>query len=214
MPTPEQVYELLHTDWTPDAKRNPINLWVKHVLAIPHFGVGMRSPKEAWFLKPDFYESDAGILKIVEPKKHYRERIVYVEPTWLAKGTNRPSIESWQEHRDRILRRTGTDPKSMFPNPITGEDFPSPEAFKAFLDGRVKPRFPWFHGYLARHWACYARIIDGGFKDASFNAVAEWFGHDSVDMTRDTYGPAARAYAKSPKYGKHWLSRAFAAPRA
>lgn len=210
MPTPEEIYQLLHTDWTPNAKRSIENQWIKHVLALPHFGIGLRSPKEAWFLKTDFYDAEAGILKVVEPKKRHRERIIYLEPTWLAHGTNRPSFDSWLVFRDRLAPES----KAMFPNPLTGRDFPSPEAFKAFLDGRVKQKFPWFHGYLARHWCCYARIIDAGFTDVSYNAVAEWFGHDNVDMTRDTYGPSARAFAKSPKYGKDWLSRAFAKPRA
>lgn len=208
MPTPEQVHELLHTAWTPNAKRNIENQWLRHVLAA-HFGFGLRSPKEFWFLKADFYNPDAGFLKVVEPKKRHRARKLYVEPTWLAHGHSRPSLDNWMKHRDRL----SPDSDAMFPNPLTGRDFPMPEAFKAFRDGRVKKRYPWFHGYLARHWSVYARIIDAGFADSSYNAVAEWHGHESVDMTRDTYGPGARAYAKSPAYGRDWVSRAFAKPR-
>jgi integrase len=209
MPTPEEVRALLHTDWTPNAKHSIENAWIKTVLAM-HFGIGMRSPKEYWFLPADAYEPSAGLLTITEPKKRHRQRTVFVEPTWLAKGTNRPSLDNWLKWRARL----NPEGRTMFPNPITGKDFPSPEAFKQFLDRRVKARFPWWHGYIARHWSCYARIIEGGFTDSSYNAVAEWFGHDSVDMTRDTYGPAARAYSKSPRYGTDWLSRAFAKPRA
>jgi integrase len=213
VPTPEQVYELLHTDWTKDPKRSIENQWMKHVLAVPHFGTGLRSPKEVWVMKPDAWDSGAGILRVIEPKKNLRERLVYVEPTWLGHGSNRPSYDSWLGWRDRLDRTIGINGKAMFPNPLTGEDFPSPEAFKQFLDGRVKKRYPWFHGYLARHWSVYARLIDGGLTDTNYNTVAEWHGHESVDMTRDTYGPGARAYSKSPKYGVNWLSRAMAVPR-
>lgn len=208
VPTPEEVRELLHTDWTPNAKRNIENLWIKHVLAM-HFGLGCRPPKEFWVMKVDAWDSEAGILTVIEPKKRHRIRRIYVEPTWLAHGTNRPSLDSWMKHRQRLGNKTD----AMFPNPLTGEAFPSPEAFTAFLAGRVKKRFPWWHGYVARHWCSYARLIDGGLTDSNYNEVAEWFGHDSVDMTRDTYGPAARTYAKSPRYGTNWLSRGFAKPR-
>jgi integrase len=209
MPTPEKVYELLHHDWTPNPARNIENQWVKHVLAMA-FGIGPRPPKELWFMRATAYNPDSGLLKIVEPKKRHRVRTIYVEPTWLANGTNRPSLDNWLRHRDRL----NPESSAMFPNPITGRDFPSPEAFNEFLKGRVKDAFPWFHGYLARHWCCYARLIDGGLTDTNYNLVAEWFGHDSVDMTRDTYGPGARAYSKSPAYGTDWLSRAFAKPRS
>lgn len=210
IPTPEEVYELLHATWAPDPKGSGAieNAWVRYVLAF-HFGLGLRSPKEFWVMQHDAYNPKTGLLRVVEPKKRHKVRLIYVEPTWLAKSRRQLSIEGWLAWRAK-MRPTGT---SMFPNPLTGEDFRSPEAFKAFLDRRVKQKFPWFHGYLGRHWACYSRIIDAGFADSAYNQVAEWFGHDNVDMTRDTYGPAARAYAKSPQYGTDWLWRAFQQPR-
>jgi integrase len=208
VPTPEQVYGLLHADYARDPKRSVVNAWVRHVLAV-EFGVGMRPPKEVWFMKADAYNADTGLLTVIEPKKRHRARTLYVEPTWLAHSRRNLSLSGWLAWRRKL------DPTSdaMFPNPETGRDFPSPEAFNAYLNRLVQPKFPWFHGYLARHWCCYARIIAGGFTDTSYNLVAEWLGHESVDMTRDTYGPAARAYAKSPQYGTNWLSRAFRKPR-
>jgi integrase len=209
IPTPEEVHAVLHADYATNATRSVESAWVRHVLAM-HFGLGLRSPKEMWFLRATDYDAESNLLTVTEPKKRHKVRQVYVEPTWLAKSTRRLSLEGWLRWRAK-LNPTGM---AMFPNPLTGEDFASPEAFKAFLDRRVKQKFPWWHGYLARHWCVYARIIEAGFSDTAYNQVAEWFGHESVDMTRDTYGPSARAFAKSPKYGKDWLSRAFQKPRA
>jgi integrase len=202
------VYHLLHSDFTKDPTRSVVNAWAKHVLA-HHFGFGLRSPKEYWFMRVDAYNQDAGILKVIEPKKRLKERLLFVEPTWLATARSRPSLDRWLEWRDKL----NPEGRAMYPNPETGRDFPNPDAFRMYLNRLVQPRFPWFHGYLARHWCTYARIIDAGFTDSSYNAVAEWFGHEKADMTRDVYAPGARAYSKSPKYGKNWLSRAFQKPR-
>lgn len=212
MPMPELVYELIHADYTPDPKVSLENAWVKHVAA-HYFGLGARPPKEYWFMRETAYQKGAGLLKVIEPKKRFKERDLFVEPTWLADSPTRPSLDTWLIWREKIRQKFGDLSTAMYPNPLTGRDFPSPEAFEQFLHRRVQPRFPWFHGYLARHWSVYARIIDGGFTDTSYNAVAEWHGHDSVDMTREVYGPGARAYSKSPKYGENWLSRAFQKPR-
>lgn len=210
IPTPEEVYATLHTHYLPDWKGAGAieDAWVRHVLAL-HWGVGLRSPKEHWVLPVDAYGPGTGFLDVIEPKKRYRERRLYLEPTWLAKSHARPSLDSWLRWRDK-LNPSGS---AMFPNPVTGKDFPTPAAFKRHLDQLVKPVFPWFHGYLTRHWCVYARIIDAGFTDTAYNAVAEWFGHRRSDMTRDVYGPAARAYSKSPAYGQDWLARAFCKPR-
>ncbi|MCA1812016.1 MAG: hypothetical protein LC623_08410 [Halobacteriales archaeon] len=210
IPTPEEIHGLLHTTYARDHKHAGAieNAWVRHVLAM-HFGLGLRSPKEFWFLRATDFDPTTGILLVTEPKKRHRERTIFVEPTWLAKSRRHLSLEGWLKWREKL----NPEGKAMFPNPLTGKDFPTPEAFKEFLVGRVKPRFPWFHPYLGRKWCVYARIIDAGFTDSAYNQVAEWFGHESVDMTRDTYGPAARAFSKSPQYGEDWLSRAFQQPR-
>lgn len=204
VPTPDEVHRLLHTHYAPNHKRNPLDAWIRHVLAF-HFGFDLRSPKEVWFLRVTDYEPDRGMLRVTEPKKLHRERDLYVEPTFLASSRRHLSLDGWLQWREKLDARGD----AMFPNPLTGRNFSTPEALKQFLDRRVKPFFPWFHGYGARHWCVYARIIDAGFTDTSYHQVAEWFGHDSADMTRSVYGPSARVYSKSPVYGKQWLVRAF-----
>ncbi|MFO1535289.1 MAG: hypothetical protein ABR586_06450, partial [Thermoplasmatota archaeon] len=204
MPRPEEVYGTLHRTYAPNAKRDGamVNAWARHVLALS-WGFGLRGPKEPWFLKADSYDPGTGIFKVVEPKKHYKERFLYVEPVWLGNSHSRLSLTGWLKWRDQLA----PDSNALFPNPVTGKDFPTPAAFaKCFYD-LVKPQVPWFNFRLARHWATYARIIDAGFSDTGYNLVAEWLGHDSADMTRDTYGPAARTFSKSPAYGKDWITR-------
>jgi integrase len=208
IPTPEEVHELLHDHYAPGWPRNPVDAWARYVLAM-HFGFGLRSPKEVWYLKARDFDPDTGLLRVTEPKKRHKVRQVYVEPEWLAKGRQTLSLENWLHWRAKLE----PEGEAMFPNPRTGKEFASPQAFKVCLDRLVKPKHPWFHGYLARHWCCYARIIDSGFSDEAYNQVAEWFGHENVDMTRNVYGPGARAYSKSPAYGTNWMSRAFRKPR-
>jgi hypothetical protein len=215
MQRPERVREMLHAHYAPDYKRSGAleDAWVRHVLAFM-YGQGPRPPKELWVMEVSSWIPAANLQKIVEPKKHYRERLNYVEPEWLGKSHSRPSTDTWVTlWLPRLRAETGYAGTRMFPNPVTGRDFPSAVALGRFLTDRVKPLFPEFHPYLARHWSVYARLIgsDGKLSDTRYNQVAEWHGHESVDMTRDTYGPHARAYAKA--YGANWLSRAFAKPR-
>lgn len=215
MQRPERVREMLHAHYAPDHKRTGAveDAWVRYVLAFM-YGLGPRPPKELWVMEASSWNPSANLQKIVEPKKQYRERLVFVEPEWLGKSHSRPSINTWTTvWLPRLRTETGYAGTRMFPNPVTGRDFPTAVAFGRFLTDRVKPLFPEFHPYLARHWSVYARLIgtDGKLSDTRYNMVAEQHGHESVDMTRDTYGPHARAYAKA--YGANWLSRAFTAPR-
>src|SRR5207249_3582580 len=101
IPTPEEVHAMLHTDYTPNAKRSIENAWVKHVLAM-HFGLGLRSPKEFWYLKAADFDPGSGILRVTEPKKQHRVRTVYVEPSWLADSRRHLSLRGWLRWRAKL----------------------------------------------------------------------------------------------------------------
>lgn len=84
----------------------------------------------------------------------------------------------------------------------TGEPFDSKGGIAEFLGKRVKPRFPWFYLYLGRHWCANARLIDTGFD---YIQVADWLGHESVNMLRREYEHNARLHQRL--YGNNWIAR-------
>lgn len=53
-----------------------------------------------------------------------------------------------------------------------------------------------------------ARLVEWGFDYAR---VADWTGHESVEMVRSHYEKDARIHAQL--YGKDWLERAFRKPK-
>lgn len=99
----------------------------------------------------------------------------------------------------------GTDAFWLQPS---GEPFPNKLALKRFLDRRVKPHFPWFQCYLGRRWNANARLIEWKYDYAR---VADWMGHESVDMVRREYEHDARIHERL--LGRDWLMRAFQKPR-
>ena len=76
-------------------------------------------------------------------------------------------------------------------------------ALALYVNEMVKPKFPWFHPYLGRHWSCTARLIDWDFD---YTRVADWHGHESVNMTRRAYEHNARILKRM--HGGDWLARA------
>ena len=121
-------------------------------------------------------------------------------PRWLCCGKNRASLAQYLKWRAKV-DVGGTDAFFLMPN---GEPFKSKHHLKRWLDLRVKPKFPWFHGYLGRLWCANARLIEWGYD---YSRVAEWLGHESVDMTRRTYEHEARLHRRN--YGGSWMERAF-----
>jgi integrase len=206
LPRPEQVNALLHARYA--AKNSYEQLLMRSLLALD-FGFGVRFPSEAFALRVQDVDLRQHTLVITEPKKRGSTRRVLIEPAWLCCGRTRASLANYLKARAKI-DVGGTD--ALFLQP-TGEPFPNKLALKRWIDRRVKPvaeRLGFgqgvdrFHCYLGRTWCANARLIEWGFD---YGRVADWLGHDSVDMTRNNYEQEARLHAKL--YGDQWLSRAF-----
>lgn len=203
LPAPEEVYHLLHADFTPDAKNSYENQLIRYLL-IYDFALGIRFPSEAYALRVGDLQPDLHTILVTEPKKSDSERTLLIEPTWMCCAKNRSSLSQYLKWRAKV-DVGGTDAFFLKPN---GEPFRSPDDMRMWLNKRVKPRFPWYHGYLGRRWGINARLIEWDFDYAR---VAQWTGHESVDMIRRTYEHDARLHAKM--YGDNWLTRAFYRPQ-
>lgn len=200
LPAPEQVHDLLHADYVANARNSYENHLIQYLLVLD-FAFGLRFPNEAFALKIQHFDPKTHTLIVTESKKGGSTRRILIEPEWLCCSKNRPSLVQYLKWRARV-DVGGTDAFFLMPN---GEPFKSKHHLKRWLDLRVKPRFPWFHLYLGRLWCANARLIEWKYDYAR---VAEWLGHESVDMTRRTYEHEARLHRK--KYGDGWLGRAFA----
>lgn len=161
--------------------------------------VAFRWPSEAFAMLVSDFDPPKHTLIIREPKKNYSERTLYLEPEWICCASNRPSLANWLTWRAKVADGTSN---AMFLKP-DGEPFRSKQEMATWLANRVKPHFPWFHGYMGRRWGVNARLIEWNFDYAR---VAQWTGHESIDMIRREYEQDARLHAKL--YGKNWLSRA------
>jgi integrase len=202
LPSPEQVYELLHAKYVPDAKNNYEQALIKYLLVLD-FGFGPRFPSELHELRVRDLDAKRHTLVVTEPKKGSPSRRLLIEPAWLCCHPFYPSLAQYLRWRKRV-DVGGTDAFFLKPN---GEPFDSKHGLSNWLNQRVKPRFPWFHGYMGRKWCANARLIDSGHDHAR---VADWLGHESVDMLRREYEHDARIHESV--HGKNWLNRAFKAP--
>lgn len=201
LPSPEQVYDLLHTQYEPNASRDPANALIVYLLVFD-FGIGVRFPSEAYAARVHDVDLDNRTLLIREPKKGDKTRRIYVEPEWLIDGRTRLSMRNWLRWRDKMDPTTD----ALFPRP-DGTAWPSKEALNQHLKRRVKPHFEWFYSYLGRHWCATARLID--WQD--YGRAADWLGHAKVDRVRNEYGREWRVWRQT--HGDDWLERAWQRPR-
>lgn len=213
IPAPERIHALLHTDYTASPRISYANHLVKGLLVFD-FLVGARMPSEAFALRLADFDPARHRLVVTEPKKTGRRRTIHmvsivrgkhgkpgrIEPHWYCCSTRHPSLANY------LLWRKKVDPEGKqeaFFLRADGTPFPSKYALAKWLNEMVKPKFPWFHPYLGRHWSCNARLIDSSYD---YSAVAKWHGHESVDMTRQEYEHNARML--EAEFGGNWLIRA------
>ena len=203
LPTPEQIYDLLHQDYAADGHHSYENALVRYLLVLD-FGIGVRFPSEPWALKLSDFDPVKHTLVVTEPKKGSPRRRLLIEPEWLCCSPRHASLAQYLHWRKKV-DVGGSD--ALFLTP-TGEPFADPLALSRFLERRVKRFFPWYHGYLGRTWCANARLVEWKHDHAR---VANWMGHEGVDMLRSSYEQDARIHEKM--YGKNWLFRAFVARR-
>jgi integrase len=205
IPPPELVHQLLHADYTPNPSTSYANALVKGFLAFD-FLIGARCPSEAFSLKLTDFSAERHRIVITEPKKSGRRRTLGLDPDWICCSTRRPSLANytryWRVKVDTDLKQT-----AFFLKP-DGKPFGSKAGLRKFVCELVQPKFPWFHPYLGRHWSANARLIDWDFD---YNRVADWHGHESVNMTRKHYEHNARLLKQ--EHGGDWLARAGRARR-
>jgi integrase len=206
LPSPEQIRELIFSDHGIPNAKNSYEAHLLQYLLLFNFGFGVRFPSEVFALRVQDFDPKTHTIIITEPKKSGRTRRLFIEPTYLCCGTNTPSLAQFLRWRKRLDANVGGSDK-FFLKP-DGSEFPSKEALTQWVNGRINPdpanpRFPWYYGYLGRTWNANARLIECGFE---YGTVADWLGHESVDMTRENYEKDARIQAKI--YGDAWLRRA------
>jgi integrase len=205
IPTPEQVYDLLHADYTPNASSSYDNALVKAMLVLD-FLIGVRMPSEGYVLKRTDFRPEHHLLVVTEPKKSLRRRTLLLEPEWVCCSPRHPSLANYLQWRSKV------DPEGRQPAFFLkkdGKPFPSKFAMRKFLVEHVQPRFPWFYPYLGRHWCATARLIEWDFD---YSRVADWHGHETVDMTRREYEHNARLQLRM--HGGDWLARVARKPRS
>lgn len=204
LPSPEDVWALLHSDYTPRPTTSYNNALVKAILLVD-FGMGLRTPSEVHALRLADFDPARHLLVVTEPKKSMRRRTLLLEPEWMCCSSRHPSLANYLVWRDKV------DPQrkqEAFFLKADGKPFGSKFGLRKLLVEHVKPRFPWFHPYLGRHWCANARLIEWGFDYAR---VADWLGHETVDMTRREYEHNARLHQRL--WSDEWLLRVARRPK-
>lgn len=199
IPSPDEVHALLHADYTPSPRTSYENHLIKGLLALD-FLFGVRMPSEAFALKLKDFDPARHTCVVTEPKKSGRRRTVLVEPEWICCSTRHPSLANY------LVWRRKVDPEgkeAAFFLQADGKPFASKDTMRNFLSEKVKPHFPWFYPYLGRHWSTTARLIDW---DGDYARVADWHGHEDVNMTRREYEHNTRILRR--EHGDDWLFRA------
>lgn len=195
LPTPEMVYDLRHTDWTPNPKFSYTNHLVRGLLVFD-FLLGPRFPSEAWALRLADFRPEEHELVITEPKKSGKRRRLLVEPEWVCCSRRHPRQGGPRAEAGGLLPHQQGDALRI---EVHGGAVP------------VQPRevaLPVVLPYLGRHWNANARLVEWGFD---YVRVANWMGHEDVKMLRKHYEHSARLYRH--EYGDQWLMRAARQPR-
>ncbi len=207
IPSPSEVYDLIHADFTP----NPVHNYENHLtkaLLLWCFGYGVRMPSEGHVAQLADVDLAAGTVIIREPKKRDGNgpppvRRLYVEPEWMLTAPTRPSIANYLKWRDKVDPNREQDALFLRAN---GTPFPSPGSIRMFLNRKVEASgIEWadkFHPYLGRHWCANARLIEWSHD---YGRVADWLGHESVEMLRSEYEHDARILEKV--HGRNWIAR-------
>lgn len=199
LPTPEEVYDLLHADWTPNPKHTYTNHLIRALLVFD-FLIGPRFPSEAYALRLADFDPERHVLTITEPKKSGRRRTLLIEPEWACCSPRHASLANYLAWRDKV------DPQRQqeaFFLTAKGQPFASKFSMERLFYKHVVPRYSWLNPYLGRHWCANARLVEWGHD---YNRVADWMGHESVNMTRRAYEHCARLHERL--YGGKWLLRA------
>lgn len=199
LPRPEDVWHVLHTQYAPNAARNPENALAVYIAASCFF-FGLRGPSELGELRVDDLDLSDGTLVVTEPKKTYSRRTVYIEPTWFVSHPARLSLRNWVEcWRPKLEPQTD----QLFPSP-DGSEWPSKYQLGKWVKQTLQDHHDWWTFRLCRHWCATARLIEW---DYDHHRVAEWLGHEKADRVRNRYARSARVFEK--RYGNAWNLRAF-----
>lgn len=199
IPSPEHVHGLLHANYTKNPAQSYENALVKALLAFDYL-IGPRFPSEPHKLMMRDFQPDRHRIVITEPKKSGRRRTIGIEPEWICCSTRHPSLGNFVRYwRPKVA--TG-EYQDVFLRP-NGKPFKSKYTLRTWLRERVQPKFPWFHPYQGRHWSVTARLIDWDFD---YNRVADWHGHEDVNMTRREYEHNTRLLKH--EHGGDWIARA------
>jgi integrase len=92
VPSPEQVYELLHTDFFP--KHSFENYLCRHLLWYS-FAIGVRAPSEWLTLRIADVDLPHNLIIVTEDKKRGKRRPLVVTPDWMINSKTRQCLGNW-----------------------------------------------------------------------------------------------------------------------
>lgn len=206
-PTPKQVYKIIKHKWS---NNKYINALVQYYLTF-NFIIGWRPPSEPAYMKTSNVYYDKDLVKIVEPKKHFRERLIEIPE--ILKGKHVKSIENWNDYwRPKVVNEKSGDYLFLQPNgkPFWNDKTKSGDKLRIFINKIITPGiyeiYPEYYNYCSRHFCGVARLIRTFQKNGSYDIyeVSRHLGHTKLDTTLN-YVKDARLYSK--KFNYDWINR-------
>jgi integrase len=215
LPSPLEIYKLIHYKYSKDPYENAL---IQYSL-MHAYQIGWRVPSEPCAMIVDNVDFDNGILTVIEPKKHRRERPLILDET-LMYDHRRKSLKNWIDHwRPKVANHHSGNALYLRPDgrPITDEQF------RSLLSKKVKPAHlqirkelgltNWddkryiYYPNQPRHWVGTGKIVEeyirtkGHWND---DKVRRWLGHTKEGALKH-YIVDAEQYIKLYPYD--WFKR-------
>jgi len=198
IPSPNEVHKLIAWEYSTDAYANAL---YQTLMAHNHW-IGWRVPSEPCVLKVKDVNFEHGTIRITEPKKRKRKRIIMPDEVILT-GKTRKSFKNYLDKwRPQVECAKSEDAFYLTP---TGLPF-NPRHLGHELSERGKLAYPAFTPYGSRHWNACAMLVRMKIETGNFDKhfVQKWLGHDRP-ATTDTYVDQAIGLYK--KYPFDWIKR-------
>lgn len=208
-PMPEQAYKIINHNW----HKNPyINALIQYYLTF-NFAIGWRPPSEPAYMKVSNVDFDRKMIKVVEPKKRYRERWIRVNE--LLSNKNIKSFWNWiHRWRPKVANEYSGDYLFLYPDgrPFWNENKDNGENLRMFVNRIIFPKirefYPDYYPYCSRHFCAVANLLktyDETKQTFDIYIVSRLLGHQKLSTTL-SYVKDAELYVKDKPHS--WFYRA------
>lgn len=198
-PNPDIAFQMTRFNYFPDKNENKLYQFI-HLF---NFQTGVRPTSEDCIIKLDYINWKDSCIEYPQPKKHYEQRKVYLDETFV-NGKTRKSLRNYVDYlRSKFITQYSGD--ALFISPKTGKPF-TVDFLRKQLSKTGKMVYPEFYPYMARHFCATGKLIQRWIEKHpdAIESVKNFMRHDSRKNTERYVEQAEELFNK---YNYNWFKR-------